>query len=108
LGIRRLAARLFRMAEDDPILSTGTRLKKLVERLYGYRSEIAHGSVLGLDERLRDDRGWAERLAAFMLIAYVLELEKYAAAGKADDRDAFFAALPPPPASAVAAPAGSP
>jgi hypothetical protein len=106
-GIRGLAARLFRIAEDDPILSDGTKLKKLVERLYGYRSEIAHGSVLGLDERLRDDRGWAERLAAYMLIAYVLELGKYAAAGKVDDRDAFFAALPQPPASAPAvAPAG--
>ena len=74
------------------ILTDGTTLKSLVSRLYGYRSKIAHGSILGLDERLRADRGWAEWLAAAMHVAYV-------AAGGADDHDAFFGALPPTPAA---------
>ena len=105
-GIRRLAARLFGAPEDSPVLADGTTLRAFVKRLYGYRSRIAHGSVLGLDERLRQDRAWAEWLAAMMLHIYVLELERHAAAGAADDRKAFFAALPPPAPAASPAPAG--
>jgi len=92
------------------MVTDGTTLKSLVNRLYGYRSQIAHGSILGLDERLRADRGWAEWLAAAMLVAYVLELEKHAVAGGADDRDTFFNALPPVPLgpSPATSPSGGP
>ena len=74
----------------------GVTLKKLVDRLYGYRSEIAHGSILALDARMRTERAQAESLAATMLFGYAMQLDKHVAAGGEDDRDAFRNALPVP------------
>jgi len=97
-GILELATRLLQIAPSTPVMDDGTTLKRAVSTLYGYRSEIAHGSVLALDERLRAERALAEGLAAAMLSAFVLELNKYASSGGTDDRDAFRQYLPPPPA----------
>jgi hypothetical protein len=83
-------------------LTDGTTLKALVNRLYGYRSEIAHGSILGLDQELQQDRALAEWLTAIMLFAYVFKLDAYAASRGGDDRDAFFNALPTPAAPKAA------
>jgi hypothetical protein len=101
-GICQLAERLLQHSELNPVLTDGTTLKALVNRLYGYRSEIAHGSILGLDEELQQDRAWAEWLTAIMLFAYVFKSDTYAASGGGDDRDAFFNALPTPTAPEAA------
>jgi hypothetical protein len=94
-GIRELAARLLSIPLGRQVLGDGTTLKQLVGRIYRYRSEIAHGSILALDETLRAQRAQAETLAAAMLVTYVMELDKYAKSGGTDDRDNFRNALPP-------------
>jgi len=96
-GILQLAARLLQIPYARLVTADGVTLKQLVHRLYGYRSEIAHGSILALDARMRTDRAQAEALAAAMLLAYAMALDKYATAGGADDRDRFKNALPPAP-----------
>jgi hypothetical protein len=97
-GILELAARLSQTPYDRTVTTDGVTLKKLVDRLYGYRSEIAHGSILALDARMRTERAQAESLAATMLFGYAIQLDKHVAAGGEDDRDAFRNALPAVPA----------
>ena len=79
-----------------PVLSDGTTLAQLVSRCYGYRSEIAHGSILAIDQNLSQERMQAEQLAWPMLIKYAVEIDKYALAKGADDRDAFRTSIPLP------------
>lgn len=97
-GILELAARLLQTPYSREVVGDGTTLKQLVARIYGYRSEIAHGSILALDERLRVERVQAAELAAAMLITYVFELDKHASSGGSDHRDDFRKALLPVPA----------
>jgi hypothetical protein len=97
-GILELATRLLQITPSTVVMDDGTTLKHVVSALYGYRSEIAHGSVLALDERLRAERALAEGLAAAMLYAFVVELDKYASSGGKDDRDHFRNSLPAAPA----------
>jgi hypothetical protein len=99
-GILELAARLTQTPYGRTVTADGVTLEKLADRLYGYRSKIAHGSILALDARMRTERAQAESLAATMLLAYAMELDNYAAGGGADDRDEFKNALPSVPAGA--------
>lgn len=92
-GITELATRLLSITQGHPVLRDGTSLRKLVERTYKYRSEIAHGSILALNSELEAERAQLEGLASAMLAEYVLRLETYATERGEDDRDAFFAAL---------------
>jgi hypothetical protein len=95
-GIAELASRLFGIEREKEVLP-GVTLYKLVTKSYGYRSEIAHGSILAIDKNFSDERMHAEQLASAMLRQYALQLDKYAmAGGAADDRDAFLGSLPPP------------
>ncbi|UMY18793.1 HEPN domain-containing protein [Methylobacterium organophilum] len=96
-GILELSARLMKLPRAHVMISDGTTLKQLVSRIYGYRSEIAHGSILALDEHLRTERGQAEAFASAMLGHYADMLDPYAAAGGSDDRDDFRKSLPPVP-----------
>jgi hypothetical protein len=96
-GIAELSSRLFGIDREKEVLP-GVTLNQLVIKSYKYRSEIAHGSILAIDKNFSDERMHAEQLAQAMLRQYVLQLDKYAAAGGDDDRDAFCTSLPQPKA----------
>ncbi len=89
-GIAMLAARLFRMGVKDAMTGDGTTLERVVERLWGHRSQLAHGSLLGLDENLRLDRALAANFATNVVGSYALQLDRYASAGGEDDPEAFL------------------
>ena len=95
-GITELLSRLLGIPQNKQALPDGATLVQLVTRCYGYRSEIAHGSILAIDKNLSDERMQAEQLARPMLIQYAIELDKYAQAGRIDDRDAFRNSLGQP------------
>ena len=94
-GILELVARLTGTPMSAAVLDDGTTLKKLVERTYKLRSEVAHGSVLAVHEPLDTERAQLESLAAAAIATYVIELQSYSQAGSSDDRDAFRRSLPP-------------
>ncbi|MFE8872274.1 hypothetical protein ACE4RV_03645 [Acetobacter persici] len=94
-GIAELIARLTGTSISAPVLVDGTDLKKLVERSYKLRSEVAHGSILAVHQTLDIERAKLENLAALALCEYVLRLHVYAQAGGSDDRDDFCNSLPP-------------
>jgi hypothetical protein len=98
-GITELLSRLLGIDSNQQVLPDGTTLAKLVSRCWGYRSEIAHGSILAIDKNFGDERTQAEQLARPMLIQYAIELDRYAQRGKTDDRDAFCNSLLQPKAS---------
>ena len=89
-GIAMLAARLFRMGVKDAMTGDGTTLERVVKRLWGHRSQLAHGSLLGLDENLRLDRALAANFATNVVGSYALQLDRYASAGGEDDPEAFL------------------
>lgn len=93
-GILELVARLTNTPISASVLPDGTSLKKLVERSYKLRSEVAHGSVLALHETLDVERAQLESLAGAAIAAYAIQLNNYAQSGGADDRDAFRGSLP--------------
>lgn len=93
-GILELVARLTNTPISASVLPDGTTLKKLVERSYKLRSEVAHGSVLALHETLDVERAQLESLAGAAIAAYAIQLNNYAQSGGADDRDAFRGSLP--------------
>ncbi|WP_103985890.1 HEPN domain-containing protein [Methylobacterium sp. 190mf] len=93
-GILELSARLMRIPRSHRLISDGTTLKQFVGHLYGYRSKIAHGSILALDEHLRSERGQAEAFTAAVLVRYIEALDAHASSGGSDDRDGFRDALP--------------
>jgi hypothetical protein len=94
-GIIELVARLTGVSVSASILSDGTDLRKLVERSYKLRSEVAHGSILAVHETLDIERAQLEDLTAAALAEYALRLHVYAQAGRQDDRDTFRNSLPP-------------
>jgi hypothetical protein len=96
-GIGELIAKLTGTPISAPVLPDGTNLKKLVERSYRLRSEVAHGSILAVHQTLDIERAELESLAASALCEYVLRLHVYAQAGGSDDRDDFRNSLPPMP-----------
>jgi hypothetical protein len=75
-GITELASRLLGINQNSKVLPDGTTLVQFVDRFYGYRSEIAHGSILAIDKNFRDERGQVEQLASAMLFRYAVELDK--------------------------------
>jgi Apea-like HEPN len=93
-GIVELVARLTGASVSAPVLPDGTDLRKLVERSYKLRSEVAHGSILAVHETLDIERAQLESLAAAALAEYVLRIHVYAQAGGSDDRDDFRRSLP--------------
>lgn len=93
-GILELIARLTGTPMSHVVLPDGTTLKKLVERTYKLRSEVAHGSVLAVHEPLDLERAQLEELGSIALRNYAIELESYAGTGGTDDRDAFRKSLP--------------
>ena len=66
-GIVELVARLTGASVSAPVLPDGTDLRKLVERSYKLRSEVAHGSILAVHETLDIERAQLESLAAAAL-----------------------------------------
>ncbi|MBE0580006.1 HEPN domain-containing protein [Devosia sp.] len=92
-GILELVARLTGIAMSQQVLGDGTTLKKLVERTYKLRSEVAHGSVLAVHAQLDVERGQLEDLATAALDQYAVQLHHYAGVGGIDDRDAFLKSL---------------
>jgi hypothetical protein len=94
-GILELIARLTGTPMSTAVLQDGTDLRKLVARSYKLRSELAHGSILGLHETLDVERAQLESLAAAALSEYALQLDPYAQASGVDDRDTFLASLAP-------------
>ncbi|WP_213435181.1 MULTISPECIES: HEPN domain-containing protein [Lysobacteraceae] len=88
-GILELAARLLQIPYSRSVVGDGTTLKQLVARIYKYRSGIAHGSILALEERLRTERAKADVLASAILASYAIELDRYANSNGVDDRDTF-------------------
>jgi hypothetical protein len=92
-GIVELVGRLADVSVSQPVLP-GMSLKKLVEKMYKLRSEVAHGSILAVHGELDVERSQLESLAAIALREYVIQLEAYAAGGGLDDRDAFRNSLP--------------
>jgi hypothetical protein len=94
-GITELTARLTNTAISAPVLPDGTTLKRLVDRTYKLRSEVAHGSVLAVHAMLDVERAELESLAAVAIGTYAVQLHGYAQKGGVDDRDAFLNSLPP-------------
>lgn len=92
-GIVELIARLHDVPVSNVALP-GMSLKKLVEKMYKLRSEVAHGSVLSVHQELDIERAQLESLTAIALSEYVIKLEGYAKQGGVDDRDAFRNSLP--------------
>ncbi|HEX5185054.1 MAG TPA: hypothetical protein VFW19_18090 [Allosphingosinicella sp.] len=93
-GIVELIGRLHDVPVSQNVLP-GMSLKKLVEKMYKLRSEVAHGSILAVHEELDLERSQLESLTATALREYVIKLDAYATAGGADERDAFRDSLPP-------------
>ncbi len=93
-GIIELTARLTNTPMSAIVLPDGTTLKKLVEKCYKLRSEVAHGSVLALHKALDVERAQLESLAGLTIAEYSVQLQAYSQSGGADDRDAFCASLP--------------
>lgn len=92
-GIVELVGRLLDVPASQPVLP-GMSLKRLVEKMYKLRSEVAHGSILAVHEELDIERSQLESLAAIALNEYVIKLDNYAKAAGIDDRDAFRNSLP--------------
>lgn len=91
-GITKLTAIQFQLAEDDPILSDGRSVKKVIGLIYDEgRSQIAHGGKLALLNEMPVERAVADDLARQVLIGYVACLEKYTGP---DQYDAFLKAMP--------------
>lgn len=93
-GILELIAQLTNTPMSAPVLPEGTTLKKLVNRSYKLRSDVAHGSVLALHEALDVERAQLEGLAAIAIVEYAVQLANYSQRGGTDERDAFRASLP--------------
>eukprot|EP00456_Euglypha_rotunda_P008138 TRINITY_DN11557_c0_g1_i6.p2 TRINITY_DN11557_c0_g1~~TRINITY_DN11557_c0_g1_i6.p2 ORF type:complete len:113 (+),score=21.19 TRINITY_DN11557_c0_g1_i6:134-472(+) len=92
-GIVELVARLHDIPASHPVLP-GMSLRKLVEHTYKLRSEVAHGSILAVNEQLDVERSQLEGLAAVAIAEYAVKLDAYAAGGGKDGRDDFRASLP--------------
>ena len=92
-GIVELIARLHDIPASQEVLP-GITLRKLVEVTYKLRSEVAHGSILAVNEQLDVERSQLESLAALALSEYAIKLDTYVASGGLDDRDHFCASLP--------------
>src|SRR5215203_692346 len=60
-SIAELLSRLLGLDKDKEVIP-GTTLSQLITRCYGYRSEIAHGSILAIDKNFSDERSQAEQL----------------------------------------------
>lgn len=92
-GIAELLSKLTGHGRKDPVLADGTTLEGLVERVYGLRSKIAHGSFLALHEENDLERVQLQDLAAAALRAYSLALGPHAAAGGPDNENPIKAGL---------------
>lgn len=92
-GIVELIARLHDIPASQEVLP-GMTLEKLVGVTYKLRSEVAHGSILAVNEQLDVERSQLEGLAALAISEYAIKLDAYAADGGLDDRDSFRASLP--------------
>lgn len=84
-GIRNLACVLLEKTESDLVNGTGLTLKVAVRKVYEWRSRIAHGTMLAVDQDLASDRIFAESLANELLYRYVVNLNLYRASASPKD-----------------------